>query len=229
MTSRRKAEALITEGTVSVNGKVITELGARVNPHEDHIRVQGRSLRRAAPPVYFLLNKPAGVMTTLDEDDERPTVGKLIAGRTRARVFPVGRLDFDSEGVLLLTNDGALANRLTHPRYRVAKVYRAKVRGCPGPMAVRALEDGVQLEDGPASAEEVVVEPTHRGNAWVRLRVREGRQHLVKRLLERVGYPVMRLKRIRFAGLGVEGLARGELRPLTEIEVKRLRGHGRPR
>jgi len=229
VTSRRKAEALIAGGRVSVNGKVVTELGRRVNPVDDHIRVEGRALRRASPPIYLLLNKPAGVMTTLDDEDERPTVGKLIASRSRSRVFPVGRLDFDAEGVLLLTSDGPLAHRLTHPSFRVAKVYRAKVKGSPSPETVRMLEEGVRLDDGQAQAEQVAVEPTRRGNAWVRLLVREGRQHLVKRLLERVGHPVIRLKRIRFAGLGVEGLAPGELRSLTEDEVKRLRTRGRKR
>src|SRR5512144_2649244 len=147
VSSRRAAETMIRAGRVTVNGRTVTELGTRANPQRDRIAIDGKPLRAAAPLVYILLNKPVGVMTTLSDPQGRPTVRDLLVG-VRQRVFPVGRLDFHTSGLLLLTNDGELALRLTHPRYGVKKTYEVKVKGRPEPAQLAALARGVRLSDG---------------------------------------------------------------------------------
>jgi 23S rRNA pseudouridine2605 synthase len=213
--SRRGADELIKAGRVMVNGEpgaLSTFVGAR-----DRVELDGRPLRLQRL-AYVLLHKPAGVVTTARDPGRRPTVVGLVGHP--ARIVPVGRLDADSTGALLLTNDGALAHRLAHPRYEVDKVYVAEVEGDPSPAALAALAGGVELEDGrtaPARVRRV-------GRGRVELVLHEGRNRQVKRMLAAVGHPVRRLHRSRYGPLTVAGLAAGEWRELTPAEVDALRG-----
>jgi len=212
--SRRGADELIKAGRVRVNG----ELGALNSFVEagDEVELDGRRLAAQAL-AYVLLHKPAGVVTTARDPHGRPTVVDLV--RHPARVVPVGRLDADTTGVLLLTNDGPLAHRLAHPRYEVDKVYEADVGGTPDDAALRRLEEGVELDDGRTAPARV----RRLGPSRIELAIHEGRKHQVKRMLEAVGHPVTRLHRSRYAGLTVEGLGPGESRELTGAEVEMLR------
>jgi len=227
LASRRAADRLIEEGRVTVNGRIVRELGTRVDAERDAIKVDGRRIPQApSSHTYVLLNKPRGYVTTLSDPEGRPTVRELLHG-VRGRVFPVGRLDFDSEGLLLLTDDGALARDLMHPRSGVTKTYAAKVRGAPGPEALARLRAGVPLEEGRTLPARVAV--ARRGpNPWLEVSVVEGRKHQVRRMLQAVGHPVLRLKRIRYAGLSLGSLRPGRLRHLSDEEVAMLRRVVRP-
>lgn len=220
--SRRKAEALIAEGRVQVNGRVVRELGTRVDPERDLVAVDGAPVARREQQAWYLLYKPGGCLTTLSDPQGRPTVRDYLSG-VRERVFPVGRLDWDAEGAVLLTTDGELANRLTHPSYGHRRTYLVKVRGDPEARVLERLLSGVRLEDGPARALECRLHERAEKNVWLRLSVGEGRTHLVKRLCEAVGLTVLRLYRPEFGGVTVEGLKPGEYRPLTREEVRTLR------
>ena len=225
--SRRAAEALIREGRVTVNGQVVERLGTSVEAGKDVVRVDGRRLAPAAAPVYLMLHKPRGYVTTLSDPEGRPTVKDLVAGLD-IRVFPVGRLDFHTEGLLLLTNDGALARDLMHPSRHVPKTYRARVRGVPGPEAIARLQKGVVVEGRrtlPARARRL---PSATAS-WVEITVVEGRKHQVRRMLEAVGHPVTRLRRVAYGGVELGNLKVGESRPLTGPEISRLRRAVRPR
>ena len=212
--SRRGADELIKAGRVSVNGAA-GQLNTFVGVADD-VRVDGRAVGKQALR-YVLLNKPRGTITTARDPAGRPTVVDLVGGATR--VVPVGRLDRDTTGVLLLTNDGDLAHRLAHPRYGVEKVYVADVEGEPGDDALRALAAGIELEDGAtAPARARLLSPGR-----VELVLHEGRNRQVRRMLEAVGHPVLRLRRSRYAGLTTGRLRRGEFRDLTRDEVQRLR------
>jgi 23S rRNA pseudouridine2605 synthase len=217
--SRRKADELIKAGRVTVNGEP-GHLNTFVAKH-DRVELDGRPLARQRL-AYVLLYKPAGVVTTASDPQERPTVVELVSEH-EVRLVPVGRLDADTTGALLLTNDGELAHRLAHPRYEVEKVYEAEVEGEPSAEALRQLERGVQLDDGPtAPADARRLAPSR-----VELAIHEGRKHQVKRMLEAVGHPVTRLHRSRYAGLILEGLEPGEWRELEPGEVARLQSLGR--
>lgn len=218
--SRRRADELIKAGRVRVNGRpgaLNDFVGGRDLVEVDGERISAQKL------AYVLLHKPAGVVTTARDPQGRPTVVGLVDHPTR--VVPVGRLDADTTGALLLTNDGELAHRLAHPRYEVDKVYEADVEGEPNDDALRRLAEGVELEDGhtaPAQARSL-------GPSRIELTIHEGRKHQVKRMLEAVGHPVLRLHRSRYAGLDLAGLAPGEWRELTGSEVEQLRRSGPPR
>ena len=216
--SRRGAEELIRSGRVGVNGEV-AELGTIVRA-DDRVELDGKPLA-PEPLAHVLLHKPAGVVTTARDPQGRPTVVGLVAHPRR--VVPVGRLDADTTGVLVLTNDGALAHRLAHPRYGVEKVYEAEVLGLPDATDLQRLREGVKLEDGRTSPASARLLARGRGHAIVELVLREGRTHQVKRMLEAVGHPVRRLHRSRYAGLELGGLAAGEWRELSRAEVARLR------
>ncbi|HKY24563.1 MAG TPA: pseudouridine synthase [Gaiella sp.] len=212
--SRRGSDDLIKAGRVTVNGEpgqLNTFVGA-----SDDVRVDGRMVGKQALR-YVLLNKPRGTITTARDPEGRPTVVDLVGGSIR--VVPVGRLDRDTTGVLLLTNDGELAHRLAHPRYRVEKEYQAEVEGEPDEAAVRALAEGVELEDGPTAPARV----RSLGPGRLELVLHEGRNRQVRRMLEAVGHPVRRLRRSRYAGLTTGRLGRGQFRELTRDEVARLR------
>ena len=218
--SRRHAELLITAGRVSVNNQPVTELGSKVEP-TDLITVDGKLVTAPETTSWYLLHKPAGVVTTLADPEGRPTVAGLLEG-VEQRVFPVGRLDWDAEGALLLTNDGATAHRLLHPSFEVPRTYLAKVKGSPTDETLARLLEGVRLEDGPARALRAQRFEAAERNTWVLLQVGEGRPHLVKRLCAAVGHPVVRLFRPAQAGISVAGLQPGALRPLTVQEIQRV-------
>lgn len=221
--SRRKCEELITQGRVQVNGVTVRELGTKVDPGRDEIVVDGRPIRRESL-VYLLLHKPRGVITSLHDPQGRPVVTDLLTGVTQ-RVFPVGRLDYDTSGLLLLTNDGALANRIAHPSYEIDKVYRAWVKGVPTPAQVRQLARGVLLSDGwTAPAKARLLKTTPGGErSLLELTIHEGRNQQVRRMCAAIGHPVEALKRVRLGFLTLEGLASGQYRYLTTEELARLR------
>ena len=216
--SRRRADELIRDGRVVVNGEP-GELNTRVRSG-DVVEVDGTPVAAQAL-AHVLLHKPAGVVTTASDPHGRPTVVDLVDHP--ARVVPVGRLDADTTGALLLTNDGHLAHRLAHPRYGVAKVYEAEVEGEPGMDALEALRTGVELDDGTTAPAEARVLGAGDGAAMLELTLHEGRKHQVKRMCAAVGHPVLRLHRSRYAGLEVDDLAPGEWRELTAAEVDELR------
>jgi 23S rRNA pseudouridine2605 synthase len=215
--SRRVCEDLIAEGRVRVNGEV-ADLGRRVHPDVDVIEIDGGLVPTAPGLVYYLLNKPAGVVTTAADTHGRPTVVELVPAEPR--VFPVGRLDADTEGLLLLTNDGELTHRLTHPSFGVEKEYLAAVEGDPAPAALRRLREGIELEDGlTAPAKVVRVEA-----GLLRITIHEGRNRQVRRMCEAVGHPVTRLVRSRIGTLADRKLKPGEWRVVAPDEVRALAG-----
>lgn len=220
--SRRAAEELIRDGRVRVDGRVVTQMGVTVDPARAVVKVDGRVVRPVEEYHYLLLNKPARVVCTLADPEGRRTVRDLLPPGT-GRVYPVGRLDWDAEGVLLLTDDGDLAHRLMHPSYEVERTYHVKVKDQIDDGALERLRRGVFLEDGRARAEGVQLLRRTRENSWVSLTLREGRYHEVKRLCQAVGHPVLKIRRVSYAGLGVGRLAPGALRELSPAEVERLR------
>ena len=221
--SRREADRRIAEGRVSVNGLVIMELGEKVDPDRDKIAVDGKPVRRAEErPVYILMNKPAGRVVSVKDPFGRPTVIDLL-GHLPVRVYPVGRLDQDTEGALLLTNDGELALKLTHPRFGVGKTYEVRVEGEPAGTDLDKVRAGIFLEGRRTAPAHV--QALRRGRHWALLRVeiREGRKREIRKMFEAVGYPVASLKRVDFAGLTLDGLKTGEWRYLNKKEIERLR------
>jgi 23S rRNA pseudouridine2605 synthase len=217
--SRRACEELITAGRVTVNGRV-AQLGDRVDPAVDRVEVDGGRVPLDPELRYFVLNKPTNVVTTAKDPQGRPDVSAYYP--RDVRVFPVGRLDKDTEGLLLLTNDGELANRLTHPRFGVEKEYLAEVDGQPDERTMRRLERGVELEDGPARARQARMVGRAGERTAVRLVMTEGRKREVRRMLGSVGHPVQRLVRTRVGPIRLEKLKPGELRPLDPTEVADL-------
>jgi pseudouridine synthase len=217
--SRRAAERIMGEGRVSVNGSTVRELGTRADPAEDDIRVDGVRVRLPREPVYLLLNKPKGVVSTRRDPEGRTTVMDLVP--PVAGLFPVGRLDVTTEGLILLTNDGAFAERVAHPRYEVARVYHAKVRGVPEPATLARLRAGVRVEGERLAVDQVRV-LSRENNAWLEVRLHEGKHHEVKRLLEAVGHPVSKLKRVALGPVTARGLEPGQFRSLTPHEVRAL-------
>ena len=222
--SRRKAEELITAGRVKVNGRVVSELGSKVDSVRDEVTVGGRKLA-VEQPVYLILNKPKGYVTTLSDPEKRPTVMQLL-GKVEERVYPVGRLDFNTEGVLLLTNDGDLAHALMHPSSEVKKTYRVKLRGAAGMEVVNAWQKGVTLDDGSrtAPAEVTILGPTEGGhNSWLEVTIHEGKNRQIHRMAEALDLQVAKLQRVRYAGLDVEEVRLGRWRSLRRDEVEALR------
>ncbi len=222
--SRRDAEELITQGRVEVGGKIILTLGFRVDAGVDEVRVDGERIR-VPERVVLLLNKPEGYLCSRDDPKHRQLVYQLLPDDSSLR--SVGRLDFNTEGLLVVTNDGDLAHRLGHPKFGIQRVYEARVRGVPDVATLGRLVRGVRLEDGIARVETAVVFKTTARNAWIRLTLTEGRYREVRRLLEKVGHPVMRLRRVNYAGLGLSNLKKGQWRRLSDAEVEELekRGH----
>ncbi|MFD2371819.1 pseudouridine synthase [Brevibacillus sp. GCM10020057] len=221
--SRRHCEELIVQGKVQVNGKVVQELGTRVDPATDKITVNGKPIR-IEQHVYLMLYKPTGVITSVSDPQGRRVVTDLLKG-VKERVYPVGRLDYDTSGLLLLTNDGDLANRLAHPSYEIDKVYRAWVRGVPSQDKVKMLATGIRLEDGmtaPGEARLLKATAT-KDKALIELTIHEGRNRQVRRMCEAIGHPVVTLERIRLGFLTLEGLEPGQYRPLTSAEVEKLK------
>ncbi|WP_460863016.1 pseudouridine synthase, partial [Nocardiopsis coralliicola] len=219
--SRRASEELIAEGRVTVDGHTVRRFGARVDPERSEIRVDGMLAATAPDKLYFALNKPRGVVSTMSDPEGRPTLADY-AGQTEERLFHVGRLDTETEGLILLTNDGELANRLTHPKYKVVKTYIAKV---PGPVprgVVRRVRDGVELEDGPVQVDSFRVVDNVEPKALVEIRLHEGRKHIVRRLMDEVGHPVSDLARTQVGPIDLNVLKPGTMRALTAREVSEL-------
>jgi pseudouridine synthase len=224
LTSRRDAEHWILQGRVQVNGRRVERLGEKADPLADEIRVDGRRLRFPGRRLVVALYKPRGVVTTLSDPQGRPTVRDLVA-RIRERIYPVGRLDFHSEGLLLLTNDGELAAQLTSPRSHIPKVYEVKVRGVPDADTLRRLARGVVLEGRRTLPARVrMLRGAH--NAWIEVRLIEGRKNQIREMFRRAGHPVSKLRRVRIGALGLGSLRPGEYRILASSEVERLRRGG---
>ncbi len=221
LASRRGSERLIAEGRVAVNGQVVTVQGSTADPERDRITVDGRPLRAPEPKRYVLLNKPRGYLTSRVDPRGRPVVLDLVR-EERVRLFPVGRLDFDAEGLLLLTNDGDLAQRLLHPRFGMRRVYEVEVEGRVGAAELPRWARGVTLRDGPAKASEVRLLGRTRDTTWLRLSFAEGRYREVKRFCQALGHRVVRLRRVQFGPLRLGRLALGATRPLTSAELARL-------
>ncbi len=221
--SRRAAERVMAEGRVTVNGTTVRELGSKADVASDDIRVDGVRVRPPQAPVHLLLYKPKGVLTTRHDPQGRPTVMELVP--PVAGLFPVGRLDVNTEGLLLLTNDGALAQRVAHPRFEVPRVYHAKVRGTPDAAALARLRQGVRVEGERLAVDRVrVLEAAN--NSWLELTLHEGKHHEVRRMLEALGHPVSKLKRVALGPLTARGLLPGKYRALTPAEVRAFGGGG---
>lgn len=221
--SRRKCEELILAGKVEVNDEVVTTLGVKVDPEVDVIKVNGKPIRMEHK-VYVMLHKPKGVITSVKDPQGRRVVTDYLKG-IEERIYPVGRLDYDSEGLLLLTNDGELANLLTHPRHHVPRTYLAYVNGVPHGDVLDKLRSGLMLDDGmtaPAEVEYYDVSPDEKKSV-IMITIHEGRNRQVRRMFEKVGFPVTRLKRIQFGTLSLGGLPRGKYRVLHAQDVKELR------
>jgi 23S rRNA pseudouridine2605 synthase len=221
--SRRGSEDLMTAGRVAVNGVVTTELGAKVDPLVDIVTVDGREVRIADRPVYLVLHKPRGVMTTMSDPQGRPTVASLVPVAENPGLFPVGRLDFDTTGLLLFTTDGELAHRLLHPRWKVPKTYRAVVDGVPDAGDLERLKTGIELDDGPTAPAQVFMLERRAGSALVEITITEGRKRQVRRMFSRVSHPVIDLERVSFGPVGMADLRPGEWRDLSATEVAALR------
>jgi len=224
--SRRAAEELIRQGRVTVNGRVVSEMGVTVDPSRDTVKYDGQPVRRTGRKHYLLLNKPRGVISTLSDPEGRRTVKDLLPPRL-GRLYPVGRLDWDAEGALLLTDDGELSHRLAHPRYGVERTYHVKLRGDVGEELLARVRRGPRLEDGDTRPEGVRLLRSTKTSSWVTLTLREGRSHEVKRIFLAVGRPVQKLLRVSFAGLKLGRLKPGESRSLTAPEVEKLRLAGK--
>ncbi|AGF72403.1 pseudouridine synthase [Corynebacterium halotolerans] len=222
--SRRHAEVLIDKGRVEVNGRIVKAQGVRVNPNVDVIRVDGVRINVNEDNEYFLLNKPRGMLSTMSDDQGRPCVGDIVAERTVSgqRLFHVGRLDADTEGLLLLTNDGELANRLMHPKYEVAKTYLATVLGEADKRLVNQLRKGIELEDGVAKADYVQIVDAHNGQSLIRVELHEGRKHIVRRMLKAAGFPVQRLVRTKLHTVQLGEQKPGTMRALNNSELTSL-------
>jgi len=219
--SRREAEGIILEGRVAVNGHVVRELGSKADPDTDSITVDGKKLTLGEKRVYVLLYKPVGYVTTMKDPQGRPVVSDLLKG-VAARVYPVGRLDYNTEGLLLLTNDGALAHALMHPSHEIDKGYLVRVSGHVSDSQIERLREGVRLEDGMTAPAAVSRVRESAQNAWISITIHEGRYRQVRRMCEAVGLQVVRLKRSRYHFLEIGELRPGEYRLLLPEEVRRL-------
>ncbi len=222
VTSRRAAEQLIAEGRVRVNGQVVTEPGSKADAAKDHIKVDGKLINPHQPPTYIMLNKPAGYVTTMSDPEGRPTVQDLLRG-VKTRVYPVGRLDYNTEGLLLLTNDGDFAHLITHPKHEFPKTYLAKVKGVLDDQQIEKLETGIFLDDGKTAPAKVRKMSKEEMNSWLEITIHEGRKRQVRRMFDHVGHSVIKLKRTKTGGLVLGDLPEGSFRHLTPDEVTTLR------
>ncbi|HWP48872.1 MAG TPA: pseudouridine synthase [Candidatus Limnocylindrales bacterium] len=220
--SRRESERLIKEGRVMVNSKIVTQLGTKVDPTQDIIQVDGKQISLKKSYHYLLLYKPAGYLTTFKTDETKPTLADLLP-KLKGRVFPVGRLDFNSEGLVFLTDDGELAYILQHPKFEVPKTYEVRVHGIPDEKDLNRLSQGIRLEDGKTKPAKVRLLRTTGKNAWLQITIYEGKKRQVRRMCEAVGHPVSRLIRVALGPLTLQGLEKGSYRFLTPEEVTSLK------
>jgi 23S rRNA pseudouridine2605 synthase len=220
--SRREADRMITEGRISVNNTVVEELGAQIDPIQDSVRVDGRIIKIEKEALYLLLNKPAGYLVTLKDPFNRPTFLELLP-KLKTRLFPVGRLDLNSEGLLLLTNNGELANRLMHPRYRIKKVYEVSTNGIPSRKSLQRLERGIHLDGKKTAPAKVTVLGSNPKNTRIRIELTEGRKREVRRMFEAIGYSLFSLKRVNYAGIAIGNLKKGQWRYLKPSEIAALK------
>ncbi|MED5578886.1 MAG: pseudouridine synthase [Nitrospinota bacterium] len=237
--SRRRAEELIVNGSVTVNGRTIKTLGSKADPLIDSIKVNRKLITRREGLLYLVMNKPRSVLTTMseDENESRLKITDFLP-KNKARVFPVGRLDFDAKGTLILTNDGELANRLMHPKYEIQRVYMVKIEGIPKKKDLEKMATGtwVSLEKNKSGTQltksktqfflksqiEILPKKTKK-NSWLRIKLREGKNHQVKRMCEAVGHPIIQLNRYSYAGVTIKGLLPGKMRSMKPEEISRLR------
>ena len=221
ISSRRQADRLILEGRVMINNQVVTEMGLQIDPDKDQVMVDGRSVGLPSQWDYLVLNKPPGFLTTVSDPFGRPTVMDLLPpGNTR--LYPVGRLDLDTSGLLFFTNDGEMALALTHPRHLVEKTYRVKVKGVPGEQKLQNLASGVLLEDGLTAPAKVALDGVESGNAIIKITIREGRKRQIKRMMLHINHPVLSLHRMAVGPLTLGDLKPGEFRCPTEYELAEL-------
>jgi len=220
--SRRRCEEMIIAGMVKVNGKVISEPGTKVDPSRDRISVSGKPLTFSNKKYYLALYKPRGYVSTLHDEKGRKKVTDLLRGIT-GRIYPVGRLDYDSEGLLLLTNDGDLTYALTHPKHQVPKTYLVRVQGVPAPAKLEQMAEGLILEDGPTAPARVRLINERKGNALLEITIHEGRNRQIRRMCDYIGHPVLRLQRIRVGNITLDGLHPGQFRHLTKGELEILK------
>ncbi|MBC7545735.1 MAG: rRNA pseudouridine synthase [Candidatus Sericytochromatia bacterium] len=225
--SRRDAERIIAAGRVQVNGQTVTELGSKADPDTDIVTVDGKSIEPNRPRIVILLHKPALVMTTKSDPEGRTTVMDLLPDSLR-HLNPVGRLDYETGGLLLMSNDGDLAERLTHPRHHVPKVYNAMVKGEPSLESLRLLADGIRLEEGMTAPARVQRLGAMGDDTWIELVLTQGWNQQVRRMFKAIGHPVRQLKRVALGPLRLGKLAPGEFRVLTQREVEQLRASARP-
>jgi 23S rRNA pseudouridine2605 synthase len=221
ISSRRAAEKMIAEGRISVNRIVVTVPGKKADPQKDEIRVDGRLVSLETEKIYLILHKPKGYVTTLSDPQGRPIVTDLLSG-VAARVYPVGRLDYDSEGLLVLTNDGEFAQRLQHPRFGIPKTYRIKVEGRFPKGELKALEKGIDLSDGRFVPVGIRLEKTNPGSTWLTLTMTDGRNRVIRRAFDSIGHSVTRLVRVAVADVTLASLSEGAWRMMTRREVERL-------
>jgi 23S rRNA pseudouridine2605 synthase len=224
ISSRREAEDLIKMGMVKVNGEIVTEPFKDVDIENDSISVDGKRLKKPPSLVYILMNKPTNCVTTTDDEMDRETVIDLLKQKHRkGKLYPVGRLDFKSEGVLILTNDGDLTNSLIHPKYKVSKVYQIKIQGSFSDSMLKKVKNGIRMKDGNLHFEKISIIKMTEKNSWLEVIIHEGRNRILRRAFEQLRFPILKLKRISFAGLTAKGLAPGEYRFLQGDEIKRLK------
>jgi 23S rRNA pseudouridine2605 synthase len=220
VTSRRKAEEFIKQGRVRVNGKVVYELGSKADPDRDEIHFDGKKIEPKQPRISVLLNKPDGYITSLHDPEGRPTVAKLV-DNLPVRLYPVGRLDYHTEGLLILTNDGELANQIEHPSHSIEKLYLAKVKGIPHPNEIKKLREGIVIEGRKTLPAKIKIVET-RKNAWIEVVIREGRQNQIRKMFDAIEHPVIKLKRVAIGPLRDDSLKPGEYRMLKISEIKKL-------
>jgi 23S rRNA pseudouridine2605 synthase len=219
--SRRKAEELILEGRVTVKGRVAT-IGTKADPDKDHIKVDGKLLIRPEPKVYIMLNKPRSVVTSLHDPEGRLTVKDFLKG-VKYRIFPVGRLDYDSEGLILLTNDGDFAHAVLHPSKKIPKTYLVKVKGIPEEDKLDSIRKGIKLDDGMTAPAQVKRIRKSENNSWIEIIIYEGRKRQIRRMLEKIGHTVLKLKRMKINGMELGRLKPGQYRYLTSDELEKIR------
>lgn len=218
--SRRAAEEMILEGRVTVNGQVAA-LGMKADITKDHIKLDGKLLTKPEPKVYLMMNKPKGVITTLSESEERPTIRDFLKN-IKYRVFPIGRLDYNSEGLLLLTNDGDFAHAILHPSKKIPKTYHVKIKGVLEDEKIEKLRRGVRLQEGITLPSKVKKLKKAEENSWIEITIYEGKKRQIRRMMEKVGHPVLKLKRVRIDGIDIGRLEPGEIRSLTADEIRKI-------